>query len=171
MENLDTPFENDIDIAVARAKLDGRFDIADYLSLKASNDRLRKEAVKWLTETILEIVHAFNRHGARIDVEEDPSHKFKNGSSRLSGTRLDLRKGLRCMTIEAGWTRLPGDGVMRGGSLAFSRISHFGVTKETEELELHKLEGKPQWFGIRGEKLRESFNISSLKRHFEVFMG
>ncbi len=171
MENLDATYYDDIQLAVERAKLRGRFDIADYLTLKASNDALREEAVKWLFDTILDIVRAFNNHGAKIRIDESNGHKFKYGSARLSGKKLELRQGVRCLTVEAGWTRLPGDGVMRSGALAFSRISHFGFRKETEELELLKFEGKPQWFGVRGEKLRESFNVSSLKRHFEVFMG
>lgn len=171
MESLDAPYEDDIQIAIERAKLNGRYDLANYLSLRASNDVLRQEAVKWLFDTILEIVFAFNRHGARIKIEHIRDHKVKYRSSLLSGEKLELQQGLRCLTAEAGWTQRIDDAVMRGGSLAFSRLSHFGYKKETEEIELLKFEGKPQWFGVRGEKLRESFNVSSLKRHFEVFLG
>ncbi|MDH3531230.1 MAG: hypothetical protein OEQ28_16850 [Acidobacteriota bacterium] len=171
MESLDPQFTSDLEIAIERAKQMGRFDLADYLALKASNDSIRQKAVDWLFGTILDIVFAFNRHGANIKIEQNDNHTFKNGSSQLSGRKLELRQGLRCLTVEAGWTRRPGDGIMRGGSMAFSRISHFGFRKETEELALLKFENEPQWFSIKDEKTRLSFNASSLKRHFEVFLG
>ncbi|NNE67482.1 MAG: hypothetical protein HKN33_13030 [Pyrinomonadaceae bacterium] len=171
MDHLDELFSKDLDTAIERAKEAGRFDIADYLSLRASNDSIREEAVKWLFDTVLDVVFAFNRHGARIKIEQTAKHRIKYGASQLSGEKLELRQGLRCLTIEAGWTRSTGDGVMRGGSLAFSRISHFGFRKETEELELIRFENVPQWFLIEDEKRRVSFNVSSLKKHFEVFLG
>ncbi len=171
MENLDSQFADDLETAVERAKLLGRFEIADYLSLRASNDAIRTEAVKWLFDTVLEIVFAFNHHGARIKIEQAEAHTFKYESSQLSGKKLELRQGLRCLTIEAGWTQRTGDGFMRGGSLAYSRISHFGFKKSTEEIVLLKFEDAPQWFSVEDERTRISFNTASLKKHFEVFLG
>ena len=43
-----------------------RSDVAEYISLKASNDLIREKSVKWLFETVSEIVFAFNARGARI---------------------------------------------------------------------------------------------------------
>ncbi len=171
MDKLDPLLRDDLDAAIEHAKLLGRFEIADYLSLRASNDQLRSEAVKWLFQTVLDIVEAFNRHGARIQISRNDNCRIKYGSYRLSGSQIELRQGLRCLTIEAGWTRSIDDGIIRGGSLAYSRIWHFGMKKETEELVLHEFEGKPQWFSIRDEKTRESFNVSSFRKHFEVFLG
>ena len=171
MESLDALFTSDLETVVERAKQLGRYDVADYLTLKASNDSIRKEAVKWLFDTILDIVFAFNRHGARIKIDQKDNHTFKNGSSQLSGEKIELRQGLRCLTVEAGWTRRPGDGIMRGGSLAYSRISHFGFKKNTEELVLLKFEEAPQWFSVHDEKMRVAFNASGLEKHFKVFLG
>jgi hypothetical protein len=115
-------------------------------------------------------VFAFNSHGARIKIEHLHKQRIKYGSSELSGEKIELRLAVRCLTIESGWTRSTFDGFMRGGALAYTRISHFGFHKETEELELLKFEGRPQWFTVKDEKMRDSFNVSSLKRHFEVFL-
>lgn len=171
MDKLDPLLSDDLNNAIERAKHLGRFEIADYLSLRASNDQLRSEAVKWLFETVLEIVSAFNRHGARIIVDQNDDCRIKYGPYRLSGSLIELKQGLRCLTVEAGWTRRMDDGIIRGGSLAYSRISHFGMARQTEELVLHEFEGKPQWFIVRDEKTRETFNVSSLRKHFEVFLG
>jgi len=167
----DQLLKEDLDEAISRAKQMGRFEIADYLSLRASNDEIRQAAVDWLFGTVIEIVTAFNSHGASIRIERMDGIRVKYGNYRLSGEQIELRQGLRCLTLEAGWTRTTNDGFMRGGSLAFSRISHFGMVKETEELVLHKFDGKPQWFSIRDEKLLVSFNAASLRRHFELFLG
>jgi hypothetical protein len=171
VERLD-PFLNvDLEAVIEQAKEHGRFQIADYLSLRASNDSIRTESANWLFNTVREIVFAFNRHDARIKIEHIHKQRIKYGSFELSGEKLELRQGVRCLTFETGWTRSSFDGIMRGGALAFARISHFGFRKETEELELLKFEDRPQWFTIRNEKMRDSFNVSSLRRHFEVFLG
>jgi hypothetical protein len=60
---------------------------------------------------------------------------------------------------------------MRGGALAFAKITHFGFAKENAELALLSFEDSPQWFVIADERNRISFNIQSLRKHFEVFLG
>ena len=171
MDELYEVWTQDLDHAIARAKAVGRYEIADYLTLKASNDALRTESVKWLFDTVLEIVFAFNRHGAKIKIDQKQKHRFKFGNSDLSGSSLELRQGVRCLTFEAGWTQSPKDGVMRGGALACAKIRHFGFSKENEDLLLLRYEDKPQWFSVDGERHRISFNVRSLRRHFEVFLA
>jgi hypothetical protein len=51
----------------------------------------------------------------------------------MVGTRLTLSRGLRSLTIEAGWPRAPLDGIVRGGGLASARAGHFGDRKSDEE--------------------------------------
>jgi hypothetical protein len=55
------------------------------------------------------------------------------GSSTMVGTRLTLSRGLRSLTVEAGWPRAPRDGIVRGGGLASARAGHFGERKSDEE--------------------------------------
>ena len=164
-------WQEKLDKALQAAQLHERGDIAEYISLKASNDAIRTHSVKWLIETVSEIVFAFNTRGARIKLEQADSHRFSHQKADLTGSRLKLQHGIRCLTLEAGWTRQPGDGFMRGGALVFARITHFGFPKEAEELVLLKYENQPQWFSVDGEFHRISFDIRSLRRHFEVFLG
>jgi len=171
MDALKETWTKDLDHAIKRAKASGRFEIADYLTLKASNDRIRRESIKWLFDTVLEIVFAFNKHGAKIKIKQKEKHRFKYKNSNLTGSNLNLKQGVRCLEFEAGWTQRPGDGIIRGGALAAVKISHFGFSKKNEELVLLRYENKPQWFLIDNETHRIAFNVRSLRRHFEVFLG
>jgi hypothetical protein len=51
----------------------------------------------------------------------------------MVGSRLTLSRGLRSLTVEAGWPRAPRDGIVRGGGLASARAGHFGDRKSDEE--------------------------------------
>jgi len=170
MDALNEIWTRDLNEAVEHAKALGRFEIADYLTLKVSNDKIRRESIKWLFDAVLEIVFAFNRHGAKIKIEQKEKHSFKYEKSRMSGSILRLKQGVRCLNFEAGWTQLPGDGIMKGGALAVAKISHFGFSKKNEQLALLRFENKPQWFSVDTEKHRISFNVRSLKPHFERFL-
>jgi hypothetical protein len=171
MSELDEVWTRDLKFAIEQAKETNRFEIADFLSLKASNDAIRDESIKWLLETVMEIVFAFNNHGARIKITQKEKHSFKFGYANLRGSLLKLQQGVRCLDFEAGWTRTPDDGFMRGGALACAKITHFGFPKSNEELVLLKFENKPQWFTIADEINRISFNVQSLRKHFETFLG
>lgn len=171
MSETDEGWERRINEAIRQAAAAGRSDVAEYISLKSSNDAIRATCVKWLFETVLEIVAAFNERGARIIAEHREDHRFDHQKASLTGSFLKLQQGVRCLTLEAGWTRNPGDGFMRGGALAFARIKHFGLPKEAEELVLLRFEGVPQWFAVADERRRISFDITRLRRHFEVFLG
>ena len=166
-----TTFDHDLDTAIRSSKDSNRFELADYFDLKVTNDKVREEAKKWLFDSVNDIVHAFNGHGAKILTEHLYKKQIKYFYSSLTGERLELRQGLRCMTLEVGWTRSIDDGVMRAGSLAFGRISHFGFRKEMEEIELHRFEGNPQWFAIGEDMMRTPFSVASLKKHFKVLMS
>ncbi|MEZ5307460.1 MAG: hypothetical protein R2684_09975 [Pyrinomonadaceae bacterium] len=171
MSNNEVEFERDISSAIEHAKSVGRFDLSDYLSLRSSNDAIRESARKWLFDSVLEIVFAFNNHGASIKIDQKAKHRIRYSGGWLSGELLELRQGLRCLTIEAGWTQSLEDGFMRGGALAFARLNHFGHSKQNEELVLLTFEGNHQWFSIEDEKHRRSFEFVSLKPHFQVLMG
>ncbi len=170
MEITDSDWQLNLQEAILNAQQNGRADIAEYISLKSSNDAIRTKSVKWLFETILEIVFAFNNHGARIKIEQLDNHQFQNERAVLRGSRLKLQRGIRCLTVEAGWTRNPGDGFMRGGALVYARFTHFGFPKFAEEFLLLKYEEQPQWFSVDGDTHRISFEIARLRRHFETLL-
>ncbi len=171
MNELYEVWTQDLEQAIAHAKKIGRYEIADYLTLKASNDAIRRESIKWLFDTVLDVVFTFNRHGAKIKIDQKEKHRFRFGNSRVSGSNLVLRQGVRCLNLEAGWTQTPKDGVITGGALACANLEHFGFRKENEELLLLRYDGKPKWFSVAEENHRISFTIKSLRRHFEVFLG
>lgn len=171
MSGLDEAYTRDIDRAVEEAKDAGRFDLAEYFTLRATNDAVREKGVAWLFDTLEKLVSAFNDHGARIGVLRKEKHRFKFGNSTLSGTAITLSHGLRQLTLEAGWTQSTGDGIMRGGALVCAKITHFGFGKQNEELLLLRVDGIPQWYTRVGERDLAAFNVRSFKRHFEVFLG
>jgi hypothetical protein len=144
--------------------------VADYLELKNANDRVRDTAVGWLFATAREIAEHANRKNAQIAIEEKDGHRFPYRSAELSGPRLVFRRGVRALTLEAGWTRAPGDGFMRAGALAVARISHFGLSKANAELHLLKFEDRPQWFAVPDEQRRISFELEDLIGHFKIFL-
>jgi hypothetical protein len=60
---------------------------------------------------------------------------------------------------------------MRGGALACARISHFGMSRENEELLLLRSEDSVNWFAVDKENKRIPFDSRNLQRHFQIFLG
>lgn len=157
-----------LDDAVRRARDGGRHDVADYLSLKARNDAMRQTGVVWIFDTLIEIAGNANRSHAAISIEREEPHNFEFRGANMAGSLLRLRQGVRCLTVEAGWTRTPADGFMRGGALAFARIAHFGMPKQNAELALMLANEIPEW---RIAQSSESIDSAALRSHFRVFIG
>ena len=170
MNELDEVWTNLMNEAIARAKFTGRHDVADYLTLKAANDLLRTASVRWLFDAAAEIAAEANRRNAGIDIENVHPHKFKMSHANPVGSLVRFRQGVRCMTVEAGWTRTPNDGFMRGGALAVGRIEHFGMTRQNSDLILLKNENAPCWFAIDRHENRAIFDSNHLQRHFRIFL-
>ena len=145
--------------------------LAEYIAVKAANDGIRETSVKRLFETMRGAAEHANLKNAGIAIETADAHQFSIGDMRLRGSLLRFRQGIRSMTVEAGWTRAPGDGFMRGNALAVARISHFGIPRENAELHLLKYDDRPQWFTVTKLGLRVSFEITDLIRHFQIFLG
>jgi hypothetical protein len=156
-----------IENALAKAEAEGRRDVVDYLSLKATNDAIRQTSVQWLFGSMLEIAG----NDARVAIENENPHRFPFAGATLVGTLLRLRLGIRCLTIEAGWTRTPNDGFMRGGALAAARLTHFGLKKHNAELLLIQLNGAPSWVSAGEDGKRVLFDSKNLNEHFQIFLG
>lgn len=158
--------------AQAQAQATGRSDVADYLALKANNDSLRSTSCQWLFDSFLELSEEANRQGIRLEIESENPHRFAVGLSTMVGSLLRFRYGIRCLTIETGWTRTPADGFMRGGSLAYAKISHFGISKANAELLLlRNKEDAPYWAAIDKDGGKRVFAFNNLREHFRVFLG
>ena len=171
MNELDEVWARMLAEAKAKAEASGRGDVAAYLELKANNDTIRAASVKWLFDSMFEIAAEANRKNAAITIENENPHRFIFGKSNLSGALLRLRQGVRCLTIEAGWTRTPADGFMRGGALAGAQITHFGISKHNAELVLLRGENLPNWFSISKDGKQSLFDSKNLQHHFRVFLG
>lgn len=171
MTELDQFWSEMIRQAAARAQNSGRQDIVEYLRLKAANDAIRAEGVKWLFDSLIEIAANVNRNNAAITLERREPASFARGSSNMVGSQLNLRLGVRCLTIEAGWTRTPADGIMRGGTLAAARIVHFGMHKANADLSLAYAGELPVWHLEDEDGNRRPFRLPDLLGHFQIFLG
>jgi hypothetical protein len=170
MEELDVVWTNFLKEAAARVGEGDRNDVADYLELKSTNDFLRSTSVQWLFESVAEIASEANRNNANLTFEKKHPHSFTIGNSNLVGWLVRFCQGVRCLSVEAGWTRSPSDGFMRGGALAVGRVTHFGMAKQNVELNLLKIENAPVWFATDRNGKRTEFHSNHLQNHFRIFL-
>jgi hypothetical protein len=167
MTELDQVWSQMLGKAAAKAVATGQRDLADYLRLKTANDAVRTAGVGWLIDTVIEIAgQTATKHKSIVIEREDP-HNFAHGHSNMVGTLLVVSYGVRCLNVEAGWTRSPRDGIMKKGALAFARITHFGLPKFGAELRLVHSETLPCWLNGSGEAI----DSSELRRHLDLLLG
>jgi len=168
MTELDEAWEIALAQATQRAHGAGRADIARYLDLRRRNDLLRSAATDWLIDGLFALAADANRKGAAIQIERHEDHRFTRGAATMVGTQLTLRRGVRALTIESGWPRKPGDGIVRGNALACANIKHLGRVRNNAELILvSSPKGSPQWFVLNGDA-RLLLTAAELRRHFSL---
>lgn len=157
--------------ALEAARASGRHDVADYLDLKARNDALRHAGVRWLFEALIGLAGEANRTFAALTIEREEPHNFQHRGANLAGTLVRFRLGVRCLTVEAGWTRTPADGFMRGGALAVAKLTHFGMPKMNAELHLKPSGESPGWKAVTPEGTAFAADDEFLRRQFADFLG
>jgi hypothetical protein len=166
LSSFEEDYERQLDEARARATARGRGDVLDYIQLKAANDRERARAVSWLLEAFTALAGELNREGAGLALARTEAHRFRVGHSTMTGERLVLKRGLRSLTVEAGWPRAPRDGIVRGGGLACARVGHFGDRKRDEELLLVPSETESaRWLVVEKTGARTELHEERLRRH------
>ncbi|MDT5262922.1 MAG: hypothetical protein QOC61_1926 [Acidobacteriota bacterium] len=166
LEGFDEEYERRLAEARERAGARGRGDVLEYLHLKAANDSLRSRGVEWLLDSLNHLAGELNREGAGLTLTRTEAHRFRVGHSTMVGTRLVLRRGLRALTVEAGWPRGPRDGVVRGGGLASALVGHFGDRRAGEELFLLPSDADDaRWFIIEKNGARTELLEERLRRH------
>ena len=169
MSELDEAWAAALSEAERKARQSGRRDISEYLSLKTSNDLLRKAGVDWLLAEFTAIVAQANRAGASIQIQKQEGHRFRIGSSTMVGHLLTFTNRVRTLYIEAGWPRTPGDGVVHGGGLACAHIRHLGIRTANEELLLVKsTTGAPLWKST--SRKHSSIHAADMRRHLAVLL-
>lgn len=154
-----------------RELFSGRGVIADYIKLRDRNDEIRTKAVEILFSAIGALVHEAEKKGVALSSEEFDECSFEQRPARVTGPGLRIRHGVRCLTVEAGWTRVPSDGVMGEGALALARLSHFGFPEKTTVLYLLIFEERPRWFTIGRDGIRRSFEAEELVQHLQLLIG
>lgn len=171
MNELDEHWADLLAHAHLNAAATGRGDVADYIALKAANDLLRSASVNWLFDSMTEIAGEAVRRGVPITIDRNELHRFEVGNSSMVGSRINFRCGIRCLSVEAGWTRTPADGFMRGGALAFSRLSHFGLPREQMEVILKRVGDSPVWTVRDGPMSGETLVMDILLAHFRILVS
>jgi hypothetical protein len=152
--------------AEQRARGAGRADVAAYLRLKSSNDLLRKTGIEWLLQTFHVLAGKANRAGSSIQISEQDAHRFSVGNATMVGPRLTLIVGVRTLSVEAGWPRVPGDSFIRGGGLARARIKHMGRGSLNQELLLVRTtQGPPSWEVIDRHGMQSKLIEVHLQNH------
>ena len=167
MHELEEAWSEKLALAIANAKSSGRGDVADYLALKQSNDALRQTGVEWLFSSFIEIASEASRHNPMILIEREEPHEFEFNRARMAGSLVRVRLGVRSVTVEAGWTRTPSHGFMRGGALAAARITHFGQPKNDMELTLVQRSEIPGWLTTSGSE----FGSQHLREHLDILIN
>ena len=154
----------------ANARAAGRHALADYIALKASNDQIRERGVRWLFDSFIELAAMANRQNIPVTIEREDPHNFSHHGANMVGSALRIRYGVRCLTLEAGWTRTPRDGFMRNQALAAARLTHFGIKGESAELSLRHTEELPNWFVLTKNEKTIPLEASELIRHFSILI-
>ena len=169
MSELDEAWAAALSEAEHRARLAGRNEVVEYLSLRNSNDLLRKAGVDWLIAGFTALAGDANRAGASIQIAKNDGHRFPVGSSTMVGHLVTLGNGVRTLYVEAGWPRVPRDGFVRGGGLACANIRHMGIRQAGEELLLIKTKtGAPVWQSV----LNKAFSLheADMRRHIAILL-
>ena len=172
MNELDEAWLQILDQAITSANHSGRADVMDYLKLKSRNDALRMASCQKLLQSFIRLSDDAFNIGIRVDIDTQTPHRFAVGNATMVGALLKFSRGVRCLTVEAGWTRTPKDGFMRNHALAFGRISHFGMSKQNAELLLLiSADGAPAWFYDGSVISKAAFSESHSEQHFRLFLG
>ncbi|MBX7054552.1 MAG: hypothetical protein K1X36_06315 [Pyrinomonadaceae bacterium] len=171
MNELDHLWSQMLSSAESKALGAGRNDIAEYIKLKAANDAIRGEAVRWIFDVFAELADDAASVRPSIVIEREHPHRFERGTSRMVGSLVRARSGVRCLTLEAGWTRTPSDGIMRNGALAAARLTHFGIARANADLSLVYAGDLPIWHIEQDDGRRVPFRIADLNEHMKIFLG
>ncbi len=167
MSELDVEWGRRVAEAAERARALGRADVADYLTLRTTNDLARAVGVGWLIDAFTAAADDALLRGADLRLVPEDGHRFRVSQSTMVGRRLTIRFGpVRSLAVEAGWPRTPSDGVVLGGGIARARVSHFGDSAAGEELLLvRRADEAPRWLVVAESKAREEFDEERARAH------
>ena len=166
MAELESTWIKLLDQASLNAIESGRIDVAEYLRLKLANDTVRQIGVDWLFQTLIDQAMEAERIYSHLKIHRVDPHSFKIGASNLVGSKLEVRFGVRCLSLEAGWARTPSDGIMRNGALAFALFSHFGISAENALYKLKRGTALPLWVNDQEAEI----HADEISRHLGILL-
>jgi hypothetical protein len=167
VHELEKAWPQMLDEAAEKAAETGRNELAAYLRLKATNDAVRTIAVGWLIDSFVELAGEAMRGRPNLLVEREEPHSFKRGNSRMVGTLIEVKQGVRRVGLAAGWARVPADGIMEKGALAYARFTHFGMPEAGTELRLVQGDDLPTWL----DESDVAIDLSELQRHLDILLS
>lgn len=171
VSELDDAWAMALATAEERARAAGRADLTEYLALRKANDLQRKVGKDWLLETFANLAAEANAAGAGIQVSREDNHRFQVGHARMVGSSVSFKKGVRVLLIEAGWPRIPGDGIIRGGGLAVANIRHVGLKAVSGKLRLLlNPNGSPCWIAENKVEGHSEIHEADLRNHIGILL-
>ncbi len=172
MSELDEAWALALAAAEQKARAAGRGDISEYLRLRNSNDLLRRTSIDWLFQTFTVFAGEANRKGASLQIAHADPHRFRVGNSTMVGQQLTLILGVRSLSVEAGWPRVPTDGIIRGGGLACAHVIHRGKKTLNQTLRLERARSSdPVWLITDELKSRTRFLESHVRDHLSKLLS
>ena len=172
MSELDEAWTLALAEAEERARLAGRADLTEYLSLRNANDLKRRIGKDWLLETFATLAAEANARGTAIKISREEEHRFKVGNSSMVGSSVKLERGVRTLLIEAGWPRIPRDGFIRGGGLAMAEIRHLGLKPANQILRLLlNPNGSPCWVVENKVEGHSEIHEADLRSHLRILLA
>ncbi len=155
--------------------------VADYLSLKAANDKLRENGKQELWNMFDLLCSEFSRKSAEKTPQASiqvgrQEWQFEVKSAKMVGERFGARYRNRTLIIEVGWPRLPEHGFVTEGGLARARIGlsqNIMIDARTVgELIFKRLgQSDPAWYFIANNQLGERFTESRLREYLKMLVG
>lgn len=153
---------------------------AEYMALRAANDRMRETGKAWLWETITRICADLNRS---IPTPTQPDliqiarqeWQFMVEQSTMVGERLGLRYSYRTLLIEVGWPRLPEHGFvpdngLARGRLGFSQNVMLDPRPLAEIILKRGADTQPVWHLIDNKKLGEILAEPVLRAYLNLLL-
>ncbi len=172
MNDFEALLAAQLESAIENARRSGRDDIADYLALKAANDSIRQRETDDLFKAFIGTALSAENVARNVTVERETPHSFEHANANIKGSLLRMARGLRCLTVEAGWTRAPADGFMRHGAMAIARITHFGIPEKNALLILKAHAGAHSWFQVRNGVVSDRpASTEDVRHHLEILLN
>jgi hypothetical protein len=153
---------------------------ADYLKLKAENDKLREDGKQWLWNVLEKLCSEVNGRlaekspGSILQVGRQ-EWQFSIEDSTMVGERFGARYLTRTLVVEAGWPRLPEHGFVPDGGLARARVGlsqniMLDALTVAEFILTRQGKGAPSWYVISDKKIGEPVTESKLRSYLNLML-